>query len=1260
MKSKFYLFAGVGLLAFSSSAQSLKTDYIQWPESGSFPTYVKDWKPGEALFEDENFFISRVKAKPLIARNVALQVNKNITDDNDKRVIMWVPIGNTNLGGVHTDALPTGMYDSEAFSYWSYVDHFGDWTSPHGWVPGGFADAAHKHGTAVSGVASIPWGSINDSWKQSLQNQNNLDKEKVAKFLYFHGVNGLGYNSEFYAQNTLVKGVRDLHEYLYKWMADKDPIFENVWYDGTDDNGNISFDNGLGNHNQLTFGDGENRRSSLFFNYNWWRTGLLDNSVTNARNLGRNSFELYAGCNMQGGDPSFGYTVLKDLPISIGFWGAHDFNYLWAPRSKYGSTPESMQKTYQMNLEYWFTNGHRNPADAMDVYDTGLLAPNEKWFGISAYKSARSTLGWDLTDEPFVTYFNLGNGRFFNLEGERQNDREWYSIGIQDYMPTWRWWFSSTLLGNTPEDVPAEGLTAEFTWDDAWFGGSCLNIKGSTADEYLHLFRTQFGLKSADVITVRYKVLGGKGNVNLALSNIGAESTLVRENQLKLLTATDETDSDEWVTKTFKISGQLASFNNKQLALVALHFTDAENLNILLGEFSITRGTYATPVAPVITSVKYLAYNNKGVDAKVIFNMPNNKAADEPCYNSDVNASMFRIYTQQEGQEPVLMGASSSWAHIVYQAPVASDGATRMRVGVQAVSLDHKSASDIVWSEYSELPAYEYDSSIQINKPAIKPNEAFEVSFVDPKQEATTWQLFNTAGEKLAEQEGTALVMENGLPEVGGYDVVVFAGTSQERRYAWFVQVSDFDKGAVPEIKTLTINGNDVDSEGEITLEQCNTVALGYTGREADGIGSRGIQINQGFVGVPVGDVTVGGNTITGAAIDPLTSFGAAAWIKFDLPKGEDTSLFQIENRAGSWPANNWGWCWFMITEEGKINIRFRGTSLELGYYYDDAYVTPGAWTHVAFSFEYVDSKFNFRLFINGVEKECYLYGEAGGGGVMPSLEGPAQPIDHLYAITQKTDWLSFGGGRGSSPLYNDGVIDDLVIWDSAVTVEDVKLAMDGFGEVLPDNVMSFWSFEDDADEVTNCFVAKGKVPAMASQFGLVQGSGEGQATQTPQAPIYESGCPFIPGSAYPVVTVPTWSGKKARITGASGSDVEGKADVSFTGEGDYTVTLKLSNSHGSDSRTYPVIAVTTGIDDIAADGSITAYTVQDAVIVEFAEAGDYVVTVYDLSGAVVNTKAASVNAFDNMTIGVGADGIYLVKVVRGAETLRTFKLIKR
>lgn len=79
-----------------------------------------------------------------------------------------------------------------------------------------------------------------------------------------------------------------------------------------------------------------------------------------------------------------------------------------------------------------------------------------------------------------------------------------------------------------------------FTYDDAYAGGSCLRLFGSVDNEYLHLFKTEFALSAGDVITVRYKLVGGQADVNLALSAKGDEQTILRESGFKVLTVADE------------------------------------------------------------------------------------------------------------------------------------------------------------------------------------------------------------------------------------------------------------------------------------------------------------------------------------------------------------------------------------------------------------------------------------------------------------------------------------------------------------------------------------------------------------------------------------------------------------------------------------------------------------------------------------------------------------------------------------------------
>lgn len=1251
MKRNLLLFSGIVALSFSANAQQLKEEYMVWPNSAGLPGYVSAWSPGTPLFEDENFYISRVKPKERF-RNSATQINESLTEANDKKLVFWVPVGTATGGNVN--ARPNGVFDSEVFSTWSYITHYGNWTSPHGWVPGGFADVAHKNGVGVSGVASVPWGSITSGWAEALNGQAALDNEKLAKFLHYHGVDGLGYNSEFSgASSATLAALRTQHEEIHKYLVGHgNHLAENFWYDGTNDNGNISFDTGIGNHNKETFGDGEHIRTSLFFNYNWWNSRVL-NSLSNIETVapGRSPLDIYAGFNMQGGDPST-WTTLAQYPMSIGLWGAHDYNMLWAGRSKKGSSDVAKQTTYQEILDMFFTNGNRNPVKAIDIYNARNHFPDEKWFGMSAFMSARSSLSWDLSEEPFITFFNLGNGRFFNWKGKRQNDNEWYNIGVQDYLPTWRYWFASKFMSKKASDVLANGLAARFTWDDAYVGGSCLRIFGSSSDEYLHLFKTDFGLKTNDVITVRYKLVNGQTNVNLVLSAKGNETEILRENNLKIISTSEEADDEVWVEKTFKVSGILGTLNNKEVAMIGLHFTNAENLELYLGEFSITRGTTVTPSAPEITVAKVLGNHYKGVDAKVIFNMANDKEVGTPVYNIDVNTSMFKLYAQQENSEPVFMGITTSWAGMYYSIPTDINGTQRIRLGVAAVSVDTNTDSDIKWSEYMDMGKYTTINDIQINKTTIKPNESFEISYVDPRHSTADWKLYNSAGVVVADASETVkFSVPNGINELGGYDLEIIEPDTT-RRFNYYVQITGWNVGALPEIQSLTVDGEQA-QEGAlpVKIEMGDKLTLGYTGREADGAASRGVEIDEGWVG----------GKLTPLEIAPYQSFSVSAWVRFTSLPGS-TAFFSIEDRTGSWPMNNWGWFWSNINSEGKLDTyTFRsstvGGSAELKYSFPETIITPNAWNHVVLVFEYSeDAKFRSKFYLNGtLQKSTWEFGSR--------EKGATEDWCSVHYGIASTDWMGFGGGRGSNPTFNNGIVDELQVWNGVMSMEDIQASNEGLdANNLPANVMAYWDFDTDTDE-SNYFVAKGTKPAAkACVFKIVAGEKEGSGTQTPQNPLYISGTPFIPGSAYKIKTLPTWSTKRAVISEATGNDTSGSAKLAYAKKGDYTVTLTLENTLGLDSKVYPVFSVIdpTGIEERNAAGELYTYTVEDVLFMEFAEDGNYQVAVYSVSGMLVGQKAGTISAGENMRVTLGTKGVYLIKVMKDGKEARTIKVLNK
>lgn len=1313
MKKIVLIAGGLALVSLAMDAQELrgpesKNDtrkcYITWPQSYSLDQYINNWTPGQELsktfaservdnnltWEDEEFFTSRVKLRPLIT-NVATQIYPEYTGTNDKKLLFWVPCG---VSGefFQTGSLPNGVFDSEAFSTWSYVTHYGNWTSPYGWVPGGFADAAHKHGVLVSGVASIPYGAGSGTWHDCLNAMSSLASTddglaKIGDFLRYHGVDGLGYNSEFSANSTLMSGIRNLHGKLVKYMNDKGQAgFENPWYCFTTDNGGMMDGSSLSSSYYQNFGYSDEPRTIMFLNYNWNNTSRMSTTNAGITATKRDPRDVYLGMNMQGGQSSDGtqdvneWITHSQYPYSIGLWGAHSYNMLYPSRAKYGGTSELKQEGYQKIIEQWFTNGKRNPAAKMDITASRALAPDDNFQGMSRLMSARSAYGWSLDDEPFITYFSLGNGKSYFLGGEVAYGNEWYNIGMQDYTPTWRWWWADKMLGKERADVPANSMDAVFCWDDAWNGGSSLKITGSTSEgqsQYLHLFKTAFSVKNGDEITIRYKILKGNGDFSFVYSKVGSETTEQTPTKTGFHNTSDSFFYDEWMTATFKVAARgTNALSAGEWAVLGLKFANAKDLEMLVGEMSIKRGSSKVPSTPRIRRASVLSDVVTGFDAKLIWAMDNNKAAGEPVYNLDVATSHFNLWAQVEGGEPQFMGTTTSWAGIMFK--IANpEHKRRVRLGVEAVSLDHKSTSGITWSEYLTAPTHEVSQEVSISKSCIKPGEEFRIWFVDDLHENATLSLYDTKGVKVASNNGASRELVTSLDEIGAYDLVANEGTSDETRYSCYAQVSDFSVGRLPEIETLLLNGEDVTNKDAVSFGVNSDLKAGYTGRTADGTGSRGINASYKVLGGPIAEMQLGENK----------SFSVSYWIRLtQLPTGA-LNLFGIEDRTGSWPENNWGFFWSSIEQNGHVDsYTKRGNSSdsrEYQYRYPaSTVVTPGAWTHVTHVFDYnAQNALLMKLYINGVYQVPATSGmsadDASADNVIDGL-----PIRAANRSTMRDGmWMHILGGRGSEPGYPEATIDDVIVWDGAIDESDIAKAMVGLdASNLPSNVKCYWDFENEmTDGITETrvvngktlkithngrFASKGQITnAYFGNFDLVADENEGQSVQTHITPVCEAGCPYVKGTAFQVVTKPTWKTRQANINGADGSDTKGEATINYGAKGAKTITLTLKNSWGEDTKTYPVIDVDdeAAINGIAADADgMKVYTTNKVLFLEFAESGDYEVSVYNMSGMLVGNDARSINAGDLMNISLGQAGVYVVSIVKDGQQLRSIKVVNK
>lgn len=1225
-------------------AQELKSNYIQWGfDSHQFPGKLQSWsKSNPKINDDDNFFISRVKPKARF-RYEGTQVRTDLTETNDKKLLAWLPWNVPSK-----NALPDGVFDSEVFSMWPYVTHWGDWNCGLGRIPAALLDAAHKNGVPVSSVAGIPWGGLKGDWRTTLNNLSTANVQNAADFMNYFGYDGLGYNSEFsdyFGSGRLVRALKDFHVNLNKAIKPYNPIYENLWYDGTNERGNIDFDKGLNDNNKNLFGAKGSEAANLFFNYNWNDDDLLQRSVNKAHDIERSPLDLYAGINMQGGEPRYGsrWTLLKNYPISIGLWGAHSQNMFFESRGEKGSDPETQQRTYMLRTERWFSSGSRNPVNSLQINNSlNYNADNTDFAGMSAMMTARSSMSWDLTQEPLITYFNLGNGKFFNYGGVRKNDRPWANVGVQDYLPTWRWWFASKLLGRTAADVPANGLDAEFVWDDAYMGGSTVRVHGSTSKEYLHLFKTKYALKTGDVITFRYKVKGGKADASLVFAT---EDNVNAEKAYPVLASTDEADEDKWVEKTITVGGDL---NGKTLALVALKMENAADLNLYLGEFSIVRGSFDAPAQPIDVKTTLLHAAKNGVDAKIIFNMPNTKGQGEPCYNTDVKTSLFKLWAKQEGKDPILMGVTTSWAGMFYSVPVDLKGQGKVKFGVSAVSLDMKKESAIAWGEDHEIfNRYEYSDEIKADKSVIKPNEAFTIAYVDPRHEAGNWKIEQNGATVASSNNANEIKVENGLSQTGFYDLVLTgavyengARVNKEVRYANYIQITSEAVGAVPHINKLTAN----DSETSIEVVANSEVTMKYEGKKADGSGSRGIKTLEKPVGVKVSELGL---------TDNKHAWSLAFWVKFNSLSG-GTQIVDMRYPGYKWPANNWGTLWSTYDPStGVLDVTLRKKNGESNPEYHQRWKVdfiPGAWTHFVLAMDGNGTDTKPMVYINGKEAKAHNWqigSDKKGDGVCPER----------YA--SESWWpenvLGISLGRHGTAAMN-AIVDDVKFFNKYISAAEATQAMTSTSGT-ENGLKAYWDLESDA--ASDHYFASKVGNAKLAHGELKVGVGEGVTTLVPDAPTYDAGSPFVSGN-YQVKTTAEWTAKKATIVSQNGTDQAGTAKLKYAKAGDYEVTLTLKNAHGSDTRTFKVIKVKA--DPTGINGTETAdmkvYAIDRDVLFDVETPGNYLVQVFSTNGQMVASKAVSVNGAESVRLHLGAQGVYVVNVKKDGKTLRTVKFI--
>ena len=1268
------------MLAYSQAAPQHEQYVKIGSENVSWGDAYKAWSPGKAFYqgldeeatENENFNISRIKPRKRFVNS-----NSQVRPDQspDRKLLWWCPIG-----GDGWNALPSYFFGGEVWTMWSYTDIWGNWTAPLMSMPAAMLDVCHKNGVQISCLAPIAWAATiytsDGSGYGYLLNKLLTDAggaDKFLKFLKYYGIDGMGFNSEFtwsgklsggpYSGNAFHTGMKKFLGDCYTKAESYGVPFHNCWYSLTANEGYLGGGAALSSANKDWFDyEGKPTSSAYFMNYG----GSLSTSQNTVEDNfpNRSSYDVFMGVDYQAGGAA-NWTSLMNYKISAGLWGAHNRNLIYETRGERGSDKFQMQKTYQMILENVFTGSTKNPVNPCEVTNTTRFnSMSTNAYGWAQFITARSTLmdqdGSNLKTDPFVTNFNLGNGSFFNVNGVRHTDIDWYNIGIQDYMPTWRWWFTKTYMGRTEESVSSD-LKAEFIWDDAWFGGSCLQISGGTDVTYAQLFKTEYAAINGDYLTIRLKVLSGTGSISWACSSKGTETTPVE----KTITLKNP-DENGWITVQTQISQRGGiDLRNKTIAQIGLKFTNtSEDFKVLIGQISLTRGkvgTYNAPQAPVVEKTKVLARNYKGVDMKIIYNMNNaftgTKEAYEPIYNNEVATSNFRIYTQQEGMEAKVVTATTSWAAYVVGAPYDNEAGGKIRIGVAAVSVDGEQESPITWGEWFDLTSIEptiVEGTI-IDKPIIKAGEEFTLRYIDTNHAPATWEVLNAQTGATVQTFANTTSITMSLEEEGSYDIKVTNPDNSVAYTRGIIQVSPDGTGAIPTIASLSADKEEAQVDENITLS--------YTAsRLGEGSVSRSVKVEDP-------------NLLRFPEVVGSRPYTYMMWFKVDkyTHGSEGTNLIDKRSFSDVWPHNNWGDIWVTIRSypqdagayprvetsasstsqstphpANEISFNTYGwtehDAPNAGMMSNDHSVNEGQWTHVAVTFG-TDNK--QKMYFNGKKVA-------------------ETTIQHITSNgVRKAGCPVYVGGTSVYKGGFNGWVDEFQVWDRVLTDDEVLTAMKGYSEA-PAGLQGYWTFEEivlDSDG-NKVFPNKGKKGASYNAAVISTVGQKGENTSEVVETVVNSsndelGNPMISGS-YQVTTSAEWS-----VPGASVTTSENEAVVSYAASGTYTAGLTLKNMWGSDNKTIEYVVVSTGDgieESVVEMAGVYPNPFTDFVNLYFAEEGNYSIDIVALDGKVIESKAVNVTAGEGVRVDInGEKGMYIIKVKNANNTaVKTMKVIKK
>ncbi|WP_018218837.1 endo-beta-N-acetylglucosaminidase [Salinispora vitiensis] len=632
------------------------------PQDGSqpyasywFPNEILDWDPEtdpDARFNRATVPLQKRASDPALKANP----NARAGEGEVASLVSFAPTSDNPSQG----SLDEDYY---AFGHWQYIDTLVFWggSSVEGLILAPnptVIDAAHRNGVKVYGTVFFPpvayggkidW--VHDFVARSGSTYPVVDK--LAEVAEYYGFEGWFINQETTGGDAaLATELRNAMTHGRKQGL------EFMWYDAMTESGAISWQNALTDANDAFLGGGRKPvADSMFLNFWWSNSQRLAESRDHAQSLRRSEYDLHAGIDTEanGYHTNVDWDALFPADEShVTSLGIYRPEWTW----KSSSGPADFR---ERDSRYWVgANG-----------DPSNTATSSPWKGLANYV-AEST---PVTQKPFVTSFNTGNGDAYHVLGERVHTGGWNNLSLQDVPPTYQWVVSSTGTKLTP--------SLDFT--DAYEGGSTLRLNGTLdATNTVRLYQTQLKVaKDTKLSAVVKTPQAGATHLSAAVAFTDAPDTFI---PLDL----GSTSGTGWERRVLDLSG----YAGKTIAQIGLRASAAEvvpSYDIKVGQLAVYDGK-VDQVAPP-TELTVLGSTDVSASEQTL------RLAWTPSAKGTVHH--YEVYRRNPDGSRTLLGATPNDAYFVPQLDRVGTE-TSVTIEVEAVSTEYgrstAATTTVTWS----------------------------------------------------------------------------------------------------------------------------------------------------------------------------------------------------------------------------------------------------------------------------------------------------------------------------------------------------------------------------------------------------------------------------------------------------------------------------------------------------------------------------------------------------------------------------------